>query len=79
MIVRRNDTALYESLQPSFAGVPRVKVIVDRRGGDRRSAQCPVPDERPAHENAADSPRHALLSGGYTVVRFTPHVTAPAP
>jgi len=72
IVVRRNDTALYEFLQRSFACLPRVKVIVDRRADDRRSAQCPVPDERRRLRRRRI--RQGTLSplGGYTVVRFTP-------
>src|SRR2546422_1389984 len=39
IVVRPNDTELYEYLQRSFAGVHHVKVIVERRGGDRRREQ----------------------------------------
>jgi hypothetical protein len=72
IVVRRNDTALYEHLQWSFAGVPGVKVIVDRRNDDRRSAQDPVSDER--RRMSTRRMRQGRISpvGGYTVVRFTP-------
>jgi hypothetical protein len=46
IVVRRNDTALYEHLEWSFTAVPGVKVIVDRKTADRRSAQDPVRDDR---------------------------------
>src|SRR2546422_11582265 len=35
IVVHRNDTALYEYLQRLFADVSSVKVLVDRRGGER--------------------------------------------
>lgn len=77
IVVRRNDTALYEHLQRAFAGVARVKVIVDRGVGDRRSSQWPVPDER--RRMRMRRIRQGTLSpfGGYTVERFTPKATTP--
>jgi hypothetical protein len=72
IVVRRNDTALGEHLQQSFAALPRVKVIVDRRVGDRRSAQCPVPDERRRRRTRRIRQGTLFSLGGYTFVRFTP-------
>jgi hypothetical protein len=46
IIVRRNYIALYEHLQRWVVGAPSVKVLVERRATDRRSATCPVTDER---------------------------------
>jgi len=46
IVVRPNDTALHDHLQRSFAGMRAVKVIMERRAGDRRAAQTPVADER---------------------------------
>ena len=42
IIVRRNGTALSESLDRAYAATPRVKVLVDRRVGERRSASREV-------------------------------------
>jgi peptidoglycan/LPS O-acetylase OafA/YrhL len=70
IVVRRNDTALYEDLEWSFAGVPSVKVIVDRRTDDRRSAQDPISDDR--RRVSTRRIRQGRTLGGYTVVRFTP-------
>ena len=72
IVVRRNDTALYEHLEWSFAGVPGVKVIVDRRTNDRRSAQDPVSDDRRRGDTRRLRPGRISPVGGYTVVRFTP-------
>ena len=74
VVVRRDDTTLYERLQRSFAGVTSVKVIMDRRLDDRRSAQRPVPEERRYVRTRRI--RLGMMSpvGGYTVVRFTPRV-----
>lgn len=70
IVVRPNDTPLYEYLQRSFTGVPRVKVIVERRVGDRRRAQRLVAGERRRHETRRN--RQGKVSPlGYTLVRFT--------
>jgi hypothetical protein len=75
IVVRRNDTALYEHLEWSFTAVPGVKVIADRRTADRRSAQDPVRDDR--RRVSTRRVRQGRISpvGGYTVVRFTPKVS----
>src|SRR5437879_7123416 len=42
IVVRPNDTALHDHLQRAFAGMRAVKVIMERRAGDRRAAwSCP--------------------------------------
>ena len=74
IVVRRNDTALYEHLQRSFASVPGVKVIMDRRVGDRRSARGSVTDERRRVRTRRIRQGTVSPDGGYTVVRFTPKV-----
>jgi hypothetical protein len=72
IIVRPNNTALFEHLQWSFAGVPGVKVIVDRRTDNRRSAQDPVSHDR--RRVSTRRLRQGRISpvGGHTFVRFTP-------
>jgi hypothetical protein len=72
IVVRPNDIALFESLQGLFPGVPDVKVIVDRRTDDRRSAQDPVSDDR--RRVSTRQLRQGRTVGGCTVVRFTPRV-----
>ena len=72
IVVRPNDTALLESLQGLFTGVPDVKVIVDRRTDDRRSAEDPVSDDR--RRVSTRRLRQGRTVGGCTVVRFTPRV-----
>jgi hypothetical protein len=72
IVVRRNDTALFEHLEWTFAGVPRVKVIVDRRTDKRRSAQDPVRDDRRRVSTRRIRQGRISPVGGYTVVRFTP-------
>ena len=74
IVVHRNNITLYEHLQRWVAGAPAVKVLVDRRATDRRSATGPVADER--RRVRRRRVRQGTLSphGGYTVVRFTPKV-----
>src|SRR5882724_4418041 len=62
IIVRPNDTDLYEYLLRRLVGVPGVRVILERRQPDR-----------PAGERIRDERRipHGTVSAlGYTVVRF---------
>ena len=73
IVVRRNDTALYER-QRSFARVSGVSVVMDRRVADRRWAQGPVSDERRLLRTRRLR-QGEVSSLGYTVVRFTPRVT----
>ena len=62
IVVRRNDTDLYEYLLQRFAGVPGVRVVLERRQPHR-----PV-DERDRKERRI---RQGTVSAlGYTVVRF---------
>ena len=62
IVVRRNDIDLYEYLLRRFAGVPGVRVILERRKSDR-----PV-DERERKERRIRQGMVSALS--YTVVRF---------
>jgi hypothetical protein len=76
IVVHRNDTALYEYFQRLFADVSSVKVLVDRRVDDRRSAPRSVTAE---HRYVRARIRQGRISplGGYTIVRFTPRETTP--
>ena len=74
IVVRPNDTALHDYLQRAFAEVRGVKVIMERRAGDRRRAQCAVTDER-RQVRTRRIRQDEVSSLGYTVVRFTPKVT----
>ena len=71
IVVRPNDTALHNYLQRAFAGLRGVKVIMERRAGDRRAAQYPVADERRLVRTRRIR-QGQVSSLGYTVVRFTP-------
>src|SRR5438445_11392059 len=62
IVVRPNDTDLYEYLLRRFAGVPGVRVILERHKSDR-----PV-DERERKERRIRQGMVSALS--YTVVRF---------
>jgi hypothetical protein len=72
IVVRRNNITLYEHLERWVAGAPAVKVLVDRRTDDRRSAQDPVSDERRRVSTRRHRQGRISPVGGYTVVRFTP-------
>ncbi len=45
-IVRRDQEALYSHLREAFAGSSVVRVILDRRQGDRRRQSTPVGEDR---------------------------------
>ena len=77
VIVRPNDTELFEYLQNRFAGVRGVRVIVDRRLRDRRRDESPVADNR--RRVRTRRIRLGEISPlGYTIVRFTPAAAAQA-
>lgn len=68
-VVHPDEGALYEYLQGTFGGVPRVKVILDRRRSARRQAKGQVGVERRGLERRArGGKRFDLL--GYTAFRF---------
>src|SRR6267143_3172600 len=71
IVVRPNGTALHNYLQRAFAGLRGVKVIMERRAGDRRAAQYPVADERRLVRTRRIR-QGQVSSLGYIVVRFTP-------
>ena len=75
VIVRPNDTELFEYLQGRFAGVRGVRVIVDRRLSDRRRDPLPVNDDR-RRVRTRRIRRGEVSPLGYTIVRFTPAPTA---
>lgn len=74
IVVRPNDTTLFEHLQRSLAGVQGVKVILDRRQADRRREQPPplMVDERRCRERRIRQGKTFAL--GYTVFRFKPNL-----
>ncbi len=69
-MVERVNAGLYGLLKRSFAGMSRVKVIVDRRISDRRAVAGQAPDER--RYVRTRRVREGTPLGNFTIVRFTP-------
>ena len=68
LVVSATETALYEHLQRELAGVDGVKVMLDRRRGDRRAEEQVVADE---HHGLDRRIRQGDMSAlGYTIIRF---------
>jgi hypothetical protein len=74
IIVRRENTALYEQFKRVFTelGVSHVKVIQDRRVADRRAVLRPESYERRRMRRRRVREAAISLLGGFTIVRFTP-------
>ena len=70
IVVPENDTALYDYLQRRCAGVRCVKVIRERRAGDRRREPCFVTDDLRHQTRRIREGKVSPL--GYVVVRFKP-------
>ena len=70
LVVRREETALYEHLVRSFAELSDVKVIVDRRQSERRKAPRDASIERRRRNRRIRGVEFSNL--GYLVVRFGP-------
>jgi hypothetical protein len=68
IVVRQNDTALYEYLARRFAGLRGVKLVMERRQDDRRRQKRPVTAERRRTDRRIRRGTASAL--GYTVVRF---------
>ena len=70
IVVRRPDVQLFEYLQRRLEGVRGVKVILERRVGDRRrDSRQRAPDRRRLRRRLRLGQASSL---GYTVVRFRP-------
>ena len=68
LVVSAKETALYDHLQRELAGVSGVKVMLDRRRGDRRVEEQIVVDE---HRGLDRRIRQGEVSAlGYTIIRF---------
>jgi hypothetical protein len=68
IVVHRHDHTLFEYLQRRFAAVRGVKVILERREGDRRREADTQADDRRRLQRRL---RHGQASSlGYTTVRF---------
>lgn len=69
IVVAPGETRLYDHLTGALAGVRGVRVIVDRRRGERRRRRLAVTPER----RAGDRRRRGQPSPlGFTMVRFSP-------
>jgi len=68
LVIAQKDRKLYEYLQRRLADVSGVKVIMERRRGDRRQARREVAqDRRRIDRRLRPGEPHAM---GYTIVRF---------
>ena len=68
LVVSSRESGLYEHLQRELAGVSGVKVMLERRRGERRLEPQSVPDE---HRRIERRLRQGEVSAlGYTVIRF---------
>jgi hypothetical protein len=68
LVVSPRESALYEHLQQELAGVSGVKVMLERRQGERRLAPQSVQDEQRRIERRLRQGEVSAL--GYTVIRF---------
>ncbi|PYN88315.1 MAG: hypothetical protein DMD87_10160 [Candidatus Rokuibacteriota bacterium] len=68
LVVGARDTALYEHLQRELAGVIGVKVMLDRRRGDRREEEQTVAEEHGGLDRRIRQGEVSAL--GYTIIRF---------
>jgi len=68
LVVSSRESGLYEHLQRELAGVSGVKVMLERRQGERRLAPQSVPDEQRRIERRLRQGEVSAL--GYTVIRF---------
>ena len=69
-VVRRAETVLYDHLTRSFAALPDVTVMLDRRAGERRRSPGDVGIERRRTNRRIRKAQFSSL--GYLVVRFGP-------
>ena len=68
LVVSAKETALYEHLQRELAGVSGVKVMLDRRRGNRTEEEQVVAEE---HRGLDRRIRPGEVSAlGYTIIRF---------
>jgi hypothetical protein len=68
-VVKPDETTLYDYLESAFLGVRGVKVILDRRQGERRTAHGRAAHDRRRTERR--QPRGTPYALGYTTVRFS--------
>lgn len=68
LVIAAKEGALYEYLQPRLASVKGVKVMIERRRGDRRREERDVPGDRRKRDRRVRRGQASAL--GYTLVRF---------
>ncbi len=68
LVVGAEDTALYDHLQRELAGVSGVKVMLDRRRGERREEDQSGGDEHRGLDRRIRQGEVTAL--GYTIIRF---------
>jgi len=68
LVVSQHEAALYENLQRELAGVNGVRVMLERRQGERRVEQQEVTEEQRHDERRVRQGEVSAL--GYTVIRF---------
>ena len=68
LVVSSRESGLYEHLKRELAGVSGVKVMLERRQGERRLEPQSVPDEQRRIERRLRQGEVSAL--GYTVIRF---------
>jgi hypothetical protein len=69
VIVRRGETELYKTLQREFTQVPKVRVLWDRRSGDRRGRRVAPRAERRQQRDRRSRPPAMWEIQGYLFVR----------
>jgi len=68
LVVSSRESGLYEQLLRELAGVSGVRVMLERRQGERRLEPQSVPDEQRRVERRLRQREVSAL--GYTVIRF---------
>lgn len=68
LVVSAQQTALYEHLQRELAGVGGVKVMLDRRRGDRKAEEQTVAEALGGLDRRIRQGEVSAL--GYTIIRF---------
>jgi len=66
--VSAKENALYEHLQRELAGVSGVKVMLDRRSGNRQEEEKSVAEEHGGLDRRIRQGEVSAL--GYTIIRF---------
>jgi hypothetical protein len=76
LVIAAKEEALYEYLRPRLASVKGVRVMIERRHGDRRRQGRSVPGDRRKRDRRVRRGQASAL--GYTLVRFGKPPAEPA-